>query len=137
MSEAVPLSATWGRAMPWWQGPTNTALAIPLRIILSNIARLLRRLVHQSLADNTSNFHRNLLHLLITDYLQSLWLPTDVSLITHRSVVNLISQIITYSEIIFMLNHGVNTGVGCLLEKDKHFLYVKLFFFQMQYNVSF
>jgi len=23
LSEAVPLSATWGRAMPWWQGPTT------------------------------------------------------------------------------------------------------------------
>jgi len=22
ISEAIPLSATWGRAMPWWQGPT-------------------------------------------------------------------------------------------------------------------
>jgi len=25
LSDVVPLSATWGRAMPWWQGPTNTA----------------------------------------------------------------------------------------------------------------
>ena len=24
--EAVPLSATWGRAMPWWQGPTTHGL---------------------------------------------------------------------------------------------------------------
>jgi len=24
LSEAVPLSPTWGRAIPWWQGPTNT-----------------------------------------------------------------------------------------------------------------
>jgi hypothetical protein len=23
ISEAVPPSATWGRAMPWWQGPTS------------------------------------------------------------------------------------------------------------------
>jgi len=28
LSEAVPLSATWGRAMPWWQGPTNTNLKL-------------------------------------------------------------------------------------------------------------
>jgi len=28
LSEAVPLSATWGRAMPWWQGPTTWILNI-------------------------------------------------------------------------------------------------------------
>ena len=26
LSEAVPLFATWGRAMPWWQGPTTRCL---------------------------------------------------------------------------------------------------------------
>jgi len=28
ISEAVPPSATWGRAMPWWQGPTYHGLFI-------------------------------------------------------------------------------------------------------------
>jgi hypothetical protein len=36
--EAIPPSATWGRAMPWWQGPTyhmvqNTAYKIKVTII--------------------------------------------------------------------------------------------------------
>ena len=26
--EAVPPSANWRRAMPWWQGPTNTGIAV-------------------------------------------------------------------------------------------------------------
>ena len=30
LSEAVPLSATWGRAMPWWQGPTTWTFSVKL-----------------------------------------------------------------------------------------------------------
>ena len=33
LSEAVPLSATWGRAMPWWQGPTTWPLYLLPSII--------------------------------------------------------------------------------------------------------
>ena len=33
ISEAVPPSATGGRAMPWWQGPTNTESRVHERII--------------------------------------------------------------------------------------------------------
>ena len=28
ISETVPPSATWGHAMPWWQGPTHTTVVI-------------------------------------------------------------------------------------------------------------
>ena len=31
--EAVPPSATWGRAMPWWQGPTYHGHERPLLVI--------------------------------------------------------------------------------------------------------
>ena len=39
ISEAVPPSATWGRAMPWWQGPTyhDRITREPKRIILKEI----------------------------------------------------------------------------------------------------
>ena len=39
--EAVPPSATWGRAMPWWQGPTYHGLS---EVDLKKLVRRWRRL---------------------------------------------------------------------------------------------
>ena len=42
ISEAVPPSATWWRAMTWWQGPTNTDSTYPAHLILlDSITRII------------------------------------------------------------------------------------------------
>jgi len=38
ITEAVPLTATWGRAMPWWQVPTTNGFT--LRLMYINLADL-------------------------------------------------------------------------------------------------
>ena len=46
LSEAVPLSATWGRAMPWWQGPTTWIRETLRRIILGSLLTPLEVSLH-------------------------------------------------------------------------------------------
>jgi len=57
LSEAVPLSAIWGRAMPWWQGPTTWLLWIStennfnywkFNILLNSKFRVFLKLSHSS-----------------------------------------------------------------------------------------
>ena len=38
--EAIPPSATWGRAMPWWQGPTSLDLTATTKDFLANAYRV-------------------------------------------------------------------------------------------------
>jgi len=40
LSKAVPRSATWASAMPWWQGPTHMADCYMHLVILCKIRRL-------------------------------------------------------------------------------------------------
>jgi len=60
IKEAVPLSATWGRAMPWWQGPTTHGKNkhILLKLFLLNSTEVNITLLHVITSSSPHSTHR-------------------------------------------------------------------------------